>query len=58
MFDFSMVLAVVIGLFSLYAFVHFFIIQFKRAWKDRSGYEKSLTWYTIVYFFIILMNFS
>jgi type VI protein secretion system component VasK len=43
-----------LGLYLVYLWVHFVIIQFKRSWKERSGYERYLTIAAIVTVFITL----
>ena len=41
-----------------YIFIHFFIIQFKRTWKERSVYEKTLSMLYPLIWFLFILGFS
>ncbi len=40
--------------FTIYAWIHSFISQFKKSWKERSAYEKFLTLYCLITLTLIL----
>ncbi len=46
---------VMIGLAMIYAVVHFFFIQ-KKAYTDRTDYEKVVTWVAIICITLIFMS--
>lgn len=48
------VLTTLVGLYMIYALVHFLVIQHSKSWKERSTYEKVVTWIGI---FVILSLF-
>lgn len=45
---------ILLGLFMLYVWGHFFVIQFQRNWNNRNGYEKFLTIASIVFLVLVL----
>lgn len=38
----------IIGFAMMYSWVHFAIIQYNKAYNDRSTYEKIVTWFAVV----------
>ncbi len=45
-----------IGLYMLYSVVHFGIVQHKKAYIERTGYERFITWFGIVVIAIIFLD--
>ena len=45
-----------LGLFIIYVWGHFFVIQFRKNWNNRSGYEKFLTVAAIVFFVLYIIG--
>ncbi len=39
---------IIVGLVMIYSWVHFAVIQHKKAYKARTGYEQAVTWVAIV----------
>lgn len=37
-----------LGLYMMYTWGHLTYIQFKKNYKDRSGYERFVTWFAII----------
>ena len=38
----------ILGGYAMYSLVHYYVIQFTKTWKQRSGYEKFLTIWSAV----------
>lgn len=38
----------ILGLASIYSWIHFAVIQIKKNYKSRTGYEKVVTWFALV----------
>lgn len=39
---------VILGSFMIYAMIHFTVIQFKKNWVERTGYERFITIFALV----------
>lgn len=46
----------IIGLAMIYAWIHFLFVQHVRDYKERTGYEKALTWVAIVVFVLFVIG--
>ena len=46
--------SIFLGLFMIYCWIHFIVIQFLKSWKERSVYEKFLTIFSIITFVFYL----
>lgn len=40
----------------IYAWIHFLFVQHVRDYKERTGYEKALTWVAIVVFVLFVIG--
>lgn len=47
-----------LGLWMFYVWAHFFVIQFKKNWEQRNGYEKFLTIASIVLLALVIAGLS
>lgn len=49
------VIGVLIGLYGYYAIGHVFIVSLYKSYKDRSKYEKAITWIAGAWFVICIL---
>lgn len=49
---------ILFGLWMFYVWGHFFVIQFKKTWEQRNGYEKFLTIASIVLLVLTIAGLS
>ncbi len=42
--------------FAIFSWIYWLVMQFKRAWKDRSHFEKFVTLYALVTLFLFLVD--
>ncbi len=47
---------IILGFAVLYAVGHFFVIQHNKEYKDRTTYEKVVTWFAIVSTILIFIG--
>jgi hypothetical protein len=52
----SEVTLAIIGLIMIYAVIHYISISFSKTWKERSGYEKTITIIGIIIITLIFLN--
>ncbi len=49
---------VLLGLYMIYSWIHFFAIQHKKNYESRTSYEKYVTWVAIAFFTLIVLNIA
>ena len=46
----------IIGLIMIYTVIHYITISFSKTWKERSGYEQTITIVGIIVITLIFLN--
>ena len=46
----------IVGLIMIYTVIHYIAISFSKTWKERSGYEQTITIIGIVVITLIFLN--
>ena len=46
----------IIGLIMIYTVIHYITISFSKTWKERSGYEQTITIIGIIVITLIFLN--
>ena len=48
---------VVLGVFAIYTWVHFYVFSFTKPWNQRNSWEQIVTILSAVFFGLVLSNF-